>query len=72
MKHGFNKMGYITCGKSVYGSFTLNFAVLLILSQALHALSTHHSWRYIFGSGAVSWSVFSRASSWNNRFEESC
>jgi hypothetical protein len=44
MKYGLNKMGYNTCGKSVHGSFTLNFAVRLILSEELHALSTRHSW----------------------------
>lgn len=71
MKYGLNKMGYNTCGKSVHGSFTLNFAVRLILSEELHALSTRHSWWYIVGCGAVSWSVFSRAS-WNNRLDESC
>ena len=72
MKYGFNKMGYITCGKSVYGSFTLNFVVRMILSEALHALWTRHSWLNIVGCSAVSWSVFSRACSWNNSFEESC
>jgi hypothetical protein len=33
---------------------------------------TRHSWRYVVGYGAVSSSVFSRASSSINRFEESC